>query len=87
MRHEEAYKYLKIARGHIEGIIRMVEEEKYCIDISKQINAVIAILKKANHNVLAKHIETCVVSAAKSKNEREVHQKIDELIEVMKYCK
>lgn len=87
MRHEEAKKYLNIAKGHIEGIIKMIDEEKYCIDISKQINAAAAILKKANHKILAHHMETCVRNAAQSKDETEISAKIAELIEVMKYCK
>lgn len=87
MKHKEARKYLSIAKGHIQGIIKMIDDEKYCIDISKQINAVAAILQKANHQVLAQHIETCVRDAAQSKDETEISAKIAELIEVMKYCK
>ena len=43
---------LKTAKGQLEGILRMVEEDRYCIDISNQILAVQAILSKVNHQML-----------------------------------
>jgi DNA-binding FrmR family transcriptional regulator len=63
LKHEEALKTLRIAKGHLNGIEKMIEENKYCIDISKQILAVIALLRKANGEVLKKHLETCVKDA------------------------
>ena len=54
---------LKTARGQLEGIIKMVENDRYCIDISKQILAVQAILKKTNLTVLKKHMNNCVREA------------------------
>lgn len=87
MKHEKAHRLLKIARGHLDGIIKMVEEEKYCIDIAKQIAAVIAILRKAQDRVLEKHVETCVKDAAKSGDENKIQEKINELVEIMKYFK
>ncbi len=54
---------LKIAKGQIEGIIKMIENERYCIDVSKQILSVIGLLKKANIIVLKQHLKTCVQDA------------------------
>lgn len=71
---------LKTARGQIEGILHMIEEDRYCIDISHQLMAATAILNKANKEVLSAHLKTCVRNA-KSEEERE--EKIDELIEIM----
>ncbi|MFY9450939.1 MAG: metal-sensing transcriptional repressor, partial [Bacillota bacterium] len=48
---------LKTSRGQIEGIIKMVEDDRYCVDISKQILAVQAQLKKANLQILEQHIK------------------------------
>jgi DNA-binding FrmR family transcriptional regulator len=54
---------LKTARGQIDGILKMLEDDRYCIDISKQILAVMAILKKTNLEILEKHIQNCVKDA------------------------
>jgi DNA-binding FrmR family transcriptional regulator len=51
---------LKTARGQLDGLVRMVEDDRYCIDISNQILATIAILKKVNIYVLTEHLENCV---------------------------
>ena len=51
---------LKTARGQLDGLVRMVEDDRYCIDISNQILATIAILKKVNIYVLTEHLEHCV---------------------------
>jgi DNA-binding FrmR family transcriptional regulator len=80
--HKDALKLLKTARGHIDGVIKMIEDERYCIDISNQILAIIAILKKSNTSVLSKHIDRCVRNAVDSKN---VDEKIIELQNIMKY--
>jgi DNA-binding FrmR family transcriptional regulator len=54
---------LKTARGQIEGIIRMVEDDRYCVDISKQILSMQALLKKANLKIIDQHIRHCVQEA------------------------
>jgi len=71
---------LKTSRGQIEGIIKMVEDDRYCVDISKQILAVQARLKKANLQILEQHIKHCVKEAVLSGSEEE---KINEIIELL----
>lgn len=71
---------LKTARGQIDGILNMIEEDRYCIDISHQLMATMAILNKANKEVLSAHLKTCVRNA---ESEQERDEKIDELIEIM----
>lgn len=71
---------LKTARGQIDGIIKMIEEDKYCIDISNQISAADAVLRKANKEVLSAHLKGCV-NNAKTKEEKE--EKIDEFIKTI----
>lgn len=57
---------LKTVRGHLDGIVQMVEDEAYCVDIMKQISAVQASLERANRLVLKNHLETCFSDAVKS---------------------
>ncbi|WP_058485333.1 metal-sensing transcriptional repressor [Defluviitalea phaphyphila] len=76
---------LKTARGQLDGIIRMVEEDRYCIDISKQLLAVQALLKKSNLQVLRQHIYRCVRNALIN---GEGEEKIEEIIMILdKYMK
>jgi len=68
---------LKTARGQIDGILRMVEEDRYCIDISQQLMATEALLNTVNREVLTAHLKSCVSNAG-TKTERD--EKIDELV-------
>lgn len=54
---------LKIARGQLDGILQMIEEDRYCVDISNQIMATQALLKSANQQILQAHIRSCVREA------------------------
>ena len=54
---------LKIARGQLDGILQMVKEDRYCVDISNQILATQALLRSANQQILQAHIRTCVREA------------------------
>ena len=54
---------LKIARGQLDGILQMVKEDRYCVDISNQISATQALLRSANQQILQAHIRTCVREA------------------------
>lgn len=60
---QKAIDLLKTARGQIDAALRMVEEDRYCIDVSKQVHATIGLLKKANMVVLKQHMNTCVKDA------------------------
>lgn len=59
----EVVNVLKTARGQIDGILKMIDKERYCIDISKQIFAVQSLLKKANLKILKDHMHSCVSDA------------------------
>ncbi len=71
---------LKTARGQVEAVIRMVEEDRYCIDVSKQVHASMALLKKANVAILKQHMNTCVRDAART---RQGHEKIEEIAHIL----
>lgn len=84
---KKAANKLKTARGQINGIIKMVEEDRYCVDISTQILSAIALLKKANIDILNSHIRSCVATAI-LEGEEQGDEKIEEIINVIdKYIK
>jgi len=75
---------LNYLTGHLDGVKKMVQEEKYCIDIIKQNEAVIAAIEKVNEMILENHLNTCVTQAIKGKSEKERKKKIKELLELFK---
>lgn len=72
---------LKTARGQLDGLIKMVEEDRYCIDISNQLMATQAILQKVNKEVLQAHLKCCVKESFVQGNEDEKIEEIVKLIE------
>ena len=63
---EPAVRKLKIARGQIDGILRMIEDNRYCIDIANQLLAPQSILKGVTKDILEAHVRSCVKSALES---------------------
>lgn len=49
---------IKIARGQLDGILQMIEDNRYCVDISNQLLATLALLKSANQQILQSHVGT-----------------------------
>ena len=74
---------LKTARGQIDGILNMIEDDRYCIDVATQVMATQAILKKVNTLILKGHMENCVKSAFEGGNPDEREQKIDEIVKLI----
>ena len=70
---------LKTVGGQIDGLIKMVEDDRYCIDISNQIMASISILKNINKDVLSAHLNHCVYQALENDNVDETKEKLDEI--------
>lgn len=73
---------LKKVSGQVAGIARMVEEDRYCVEVLHQIAAAEAALDRVGHLVLESHVETCVTSAIESGRPRERREKLDELMDV-----
>ncbi len=73
---------LKTVRGHLDGVIRMVEAEEYCVDLMKQIAALQSSLERANRLVLTNHLETCFSDAV---HEGRGSAAIAELVETLKF--
>lgn len=71
---------LKTARGQIDGVLKMIEDDQYCIDIVNQVMASDAILRKAAKEILRAHIEGCVSDTFEASDEKAKQDKIDELV-------
>ncbi len=81
--HERAVmNRLKTARGHLDAVIRMVEDDTYCPDLMKQLSAVQGSLERASRIVLRNHLETCVAAAMVAGRTDEI---IEELMEALRY--
>ncbi len=78
---EKVNRLLKTARGQIDGILKMIEDDRYCVDIANQIIATEAILHKANREVLHAHIDVCLNEAVASGNSEEKLQEIRGIID------
>ena len=77
---KQALQALKTARGQIDGIIKMIEDGRYCIDISNQVLAASGMLKRANLLILKQHMHHCVLEAAE---QGQGNEKIDEMIDIL----
>ena len=77
---KKALQSLKTATGQIDGIIKMIEEERYCMDISNQIVAAQALLKRSNLLILKQHLNHCVKQAVIN---GESDEKIDEIMTIL----
>jgi CsoR family transcriptional regulator, copper-sensing transcriptional repressor len=74
--HCKIKRKLSIAKGQIDGICKMIDEDQYCIDISNQILSTITLLKHANNEILSAHISHCVRNA---KDDEELKTKMAEV--------
>jgi DNA-binding FrmR family transcriptional regulator len=78
----EVLKRLKSAEGHLRGVIRMVEEDVYCIDVIRQIQAVQAALNKINATILENHLNSCVITAIRGENPNDRERVLREITDV-----
>lgn len=75
----QVIKYINIAIGQLEGVLKMIQEERYCLDISDQLMASRAIIRKANNQILKTHIDECVKEAIIKGDD----EKVDEIIKAL----
>ena len=73
---------LRTARGHLDAVLRMVDEDAYCPDVMKQLSAVQGQLEAASRLVLRNHLETCVAAAMVAGRTEEI---VDELLEALRF--
>ncbi|MDO5026418.1 MAG: metal-sensing transcriptional repressor [Tissierellia bacterium] len=74
---------LKTVRGQLDGLIKMVEDDRYCIDISNQVMASISILKNINKEVLQAHLEHCLHKSLNNKDPEDLNEKVSEIEKVI----
>ena len=73
---------LKSIEGHVRGVQKMVEEDRYCIDIIRQTDAIRAAIDRVNGAILDNHLQTCVTTAIRGENPSERERVISELLTV-----
>ena len=82
-RHTGQLDRLRRIEGQVGGLVRMVEQERYCVDILTQIRAARAALRRVEEAVLRDHVEHCVAQAIRSGDAAEQKKKVDELLDVV----
>ncbi len=79
----QSLRRLKLAKGQLEGVERMIANEKYCIDIINQLSAVRNALEKVSLILMKQHISTCLVDSVREGDEERQEKKLDELMETV----
>lgn len=82
MENDTSIRRLKTIEGHLRGIIRMVEEDAYCIDVIRQIQAVESALNKVSSRILEDHLNSCVITAIQGNDRKERERVLKEITEV-----
>lgn len=82
MDNQNTLRRLKIIEGHLRGVIRMVEEDTYCIDVIRQIQAIDAALSKVSTQILENHLNSCVITAIQGNDRKERERVLKEVTEV-----
>ncbi len=80
--HEKTLVNFKKAKGHIDRIVKMIEDGEYCIDVMQQNLAVIGLLKSAHVMLMEGHLHTCFSNAMNTSNESRKQKMIDEILTV-----
>jgi len=82
MDNKENQKRLKTVEGHIRGVQRMIDDEAYCIDVIRQINAIQAALNKISLNILDSHLNSCLFAAVRGDDPVEQERVLKEIVDV-----
>ncbi len=82
MKHEDALRRLKNVEGHIRGVERMIEEEAYCIDVIRQVQAVQAALNRISAMILEEHLNSCLITAVRGEDASERERVLKEITDV-----
>jgi DNA-binding FrmR family transcriptional regulator len=82
VKHEDALRRLKYIEGHVRGIQHMMEEDAYCIDVIRQIQAVQAALNKVSSMILEQHLHSCLITAVRGENADERERVLKDIADV-----
>jgi DNA-binding FrmR family transcriptional regulator len=80
--NEDTLRRLKSIEGHVRGIRRMVEEDSYCIDVIRQVQAVQAALDKVSNLILDNHLNSCLITAVRGDDPEDRERVLKEISEV-----
>lgn len=81
----DAIHRLKSVAGHVNGIVKMLEEDRYCIDVIKQIQATQTALSRVSEGILDAHLRTCVTTAIQGSEAAERERVLTEITEVFRH--
>jgi CsoR family transcriptional regulator, copper-sensing transcriptional repressor len=82
VKHDDTVKRLKTIEGHLRGIQRMLDDDEYCVDIIRQIQAVQAALNKVSTMLLDEHLNSCVTTAIRGEDAEERERVLKEITSV-----
>ena len=82
--HNEHIVALKRIEGQVRGLQKMIEEQRYCVDILTQVSSVVGALLRVQDGILEKHLQMCVAGTLKGKSEAEKQTKINEILALIK---
>ena len=85
MKNDKALQRLRTVEGHVKGITRMVENEEYCIDILRQIQAVQSALNKISTLILENHLNSCVITAIRGEDVADRERVLQEIGEIFEH--
>ena len=87
MMHEKQKKEVSLrlskVEGQIRGIRKMIDEDRYCIDVLSQTRAVTAAMRKIEDLIMEQHLNTCVLNSMKSGDKEDQKEKISEIMDVL----
>ena len=81
--HKEQPSFLRKIEGQIRGVQKMIDQERYCIDILTQLHSIVGAILRVEDKVLKRHLEGCVTKGLKGKSDSEKQKNIDEVIKVI----
>ena len=82
MKNDRNLSRLKTVEGHVRGIQRMIEDDAYCIDVIRQIQAVQAALNRVSSQILEDHLNSCLITAVRGENPDERERVLKEIVDV-----
>lgn len=81
--HEEQLVFLKKIEGQMRGVQKMIERERYCVDILTQLHSIVGAILRVEDKILRKHLAGCVSQVLKGKSKIDKHRKIDEIMNLI----
>lgn len=82
--HKKLLPRINRIEGQVKGIKKMIEEEKYCVDVLTQIKAIRSALKSIELIILEGHAEHCLMNAIDSGSKKQTKEKVHEIMEIIK---